>query len=145
MTIEIKAKSANGSTLNLHTYENGANVGIDLIATSKVENELYIEYGTNLCIELPEGYCGLLFPRSSVSNYHLSLANSIGLIDQNYQGEIKARFKKTLDKAWAKEYNVGDRVAQLVVMPYPKVKLVEVKEFETTTDRGDRGFGSSGV
>ena len=72
------------------------------------------------------------------------MANSIGLIDQNYRGEIKARFKKTLDKAWAKEYNVGDRIAQLVIMPYPKVKLIVAEELESS-DRGDKGFGSSGV
>lgn len=141
--MEIKAKSADGQKLNLYSYENGANLGIDLVATSKTENELYVEYGTNLCLELPEGYGGFLFPRSSLSNYHLDLANSVGVIDQNYRGEIKARFKKTLDKAWAKEYNVGDRVVQLIIMPYPKVKLVAVDELNET-DRGEKGFGSSG-
>jgi len=140
--MEIKVTGANGP-LELKYTENGENVGIDLVATSKVESEMFIEYGTNLKIELPEGYAGLLFPRSSLSNYHLCLANSVGLIDPSYRGEIKARFKKTTDRPWGSYYQIGDKVCQLVIMPYPKVKLVIVDELSDTS-RGEGSFGSTG-
>jgi dUTP pyrophosphatase len=141
--MDIKVKAVEG-TLNLQYTENGGNAGIDLVATSKSENELYIEYGTNLALEIPEGYAGFLMPRSSISNYHLVLANSVGLIDSNYRGEIKLRFKKTLYRPHINMYNIGDRVGQLLIIPVPRVKLVEVDSLGET-DRGTGGFGSSGV
>ena len=69
--------------------------GFDMVATSKVETEDYIEYGTDIAIKLPEGHCALLFPRSSISKKDLFLCNSVGLIDENYTGEIKFRFKRS--------------------------------------------------
>lgn len=125
------------------SYSKEGDAGLDLTATSKEENSLYIEYGTNLAIEIPEGYVGLLYPRSSISKYHLVLANSVGVIDSNYRGEIKVRFKKTIDNSYENIYNVGDRVAQLIIMPYPSIELIEVTELSDTT-RGQSGFGSSG-
>lgn len=126
------------------SYSKEGDAGLDLTATSKEENSLYIEYGTNLAIEIPEGYVGLLYPRSSISKYHLVLANSVGVIDSNYRGEIKVRFKKTIDNSYENIYNVGDRVAQLIIMPYPSIELVEVTELSDTV-RGAGGFGSSGT
>ena len=72
------------------------------------------------------------------------LANSVGVIDSNYRGEIKVRFKKTIDNSYENIYNVGDRVAQLIIMPYPSIELVEVTELSDTV-RGAGGFGSSGT
>lgn len=111
--------------------------GYDLVATSaeKIGEGLY-QYGTGIAIELPPGHCALLFPRSSVSNTGAHLANSIGLIDCNFHQEIKARFYA--DKA---PYLIGDRVAQLVILPIPYVIFNEVIEL-SSSDRG--GFGSSG-
>ena len=125
-------------------YQKDGDAGLDLVATSKSENALYIEYGTSLAFQIPEDHIGLLYPRSSISNYHLVLANSVGCVDSNYRGEVKLRFKKTLDNVYENTYNIGDRVAQLIIMPYPKVELVEVEELSDTA-RGDKGFGSSGV
>jgi dUTP pyrophosphatase len=125
-------------------YAKDGDAGLDLVAVSKEENALYIEYKIGLAIELQENYVGLLYPRSSISKYHLVLANSVGVIDSGYRGEIAVRFKKTIDNLYEKTYNVGDKVAQLVIMPYPKVELVEVEEL-SDTERGDKGFGSSGV
>lgn len=124
-------------------YAKSGDAGLDLIATSKTETELYIEYGTGLSFEIPDNHVGLIFPRSSISKYHLNLANSVGVVDSGYRGEVMVRFKKTLDRPHANMYNVGDRVCQLIVMPFPKVKLVEVEEL-SDTERGDGGFGSSG-
>lgn len=125
-------------------YAKAGDAGLDLIATSKEENAMFIEYGTGLSMELPDGFVGFIFPRSSISKYHLSLANSVGVIDSGYRGEIKVRFKKTSTNAYETVYNVGDKICQLIVMPFPKVEIEEVSEL-SNTERGAGGFGSSGV
>lgn len=141
MVVNIK-KLKDGAVIPIRAKEGDA--GLDLVATSHTENELYIEYGTSLAIEIPEGYVGLIYPRSSISKYHLALANSVGVVDSGYRGEIMVRFKKTLDQPHANLYNVGDKVCQLIIMPVPRVTLHEVTELGET-ERGAGGFGSSGV
>lgn len=76
------------------TKVHDGDVGFDMVAVSKEEADQYISYKTDIAIDLPEGYCALLFPRSSVSKYDLSLCNSIGLIDQSYKGNIEFRYRK---------------------------------------------------
>ena len=100
----------------------------------------YIEYHTGLSIEIPEGYVGLLFPRSSISNTGLILANSVGVIDSGYRGEIKCRFKYI---SGTNKYNIGDRIAQLMILPYPMIELEKVDEL-SSTERGEGGFGHTG-
>lgn len=139
----IKTKKLHENAI-IPTYAKDGDAGLDLTATSIEENTLFVEYGTSLAVEIPEGYVGFIFPRSSISKYHLSLANAVGVIDSGYRGEIKVRFKKTLDMPHANVYNVGDKVCQLIVMPYPRVTLEEVDEL-SDTERGVTGFGSSGV
>ena len=119
--------------------------GADLVATSvdfSRDNNNQIVYGTGLAVEIPEGMVGLVFPRSSVRNYNLSMANSVGVIDSGYRGELQATFKKTqgLDSI---KYNVGDRGAQIIILPYPQVFMTEVPEL-SESDRGQGGFGSTG-
>jgi len=67
----------------------------------------------------------------------MSLANSVGVVDSDYRGEISLRFYGRPN------YGLGDRIGQLIIVPYPKVELIEVKEL-STTERGDGGFGSTG-
>lgn len=132
-------------------YAKPGDAGVDLTATSMNETDMYIEYGTDLAIEVPEGFVGLIYPRSSLSNYDLVLSNHVGVIDSGYRGEIKFRFKKT--KTWGdfsdhspvgpKYYEVGDRIGQLIVMPMPTMVFEEVEEL-SQSDRGLGGFGSSG-
>lgn len=140
--MQVKIKKLNESAV-IPKYAKSGDAGLDLTATWKQENSLYVEYGTGLAIEIPEGYVGLLFPRSSISKYHLSLANAVGVVDENFRGEICLRFKKTIDNSYENIYNVGDKVAQLIIMPYPQIELVEVDDL-STTERGSGGFGSSG-
>lgn len=121
--------------------------GIDLIATDHYfDNDyLYHEYGTGLAIELPPGYEAQIRPRSSISKQDLVLVNSPGTIDSDYRGEIKVRFKELDNRSSNRQiYSVGERIAQLVVVPVPAVKFVEVKEL-SDTKRGSGGFGSTGV
>lgn len=131
------------------SYSRSGDAGLDLTATSKEENSLYTEYGTGLAIAIPKGYVGYIFPRSSLSNYDQVLANHVGVIDSNYRGEIKFRFKNTVNLRdvpdfMSKTYNVGERVGQLIVMPIPEVQFEEVTELDET-ERGDKGYGSSGT
>ena len=125
------------------TYANPGDAGLDLTAIDFYRNNDYkfVEYGTGLSVEIPEGYVGLIFPRSSISKTSHSLANSVGVIDSGYTGEILVRMRYDENNE-DREYIVGDKIAQLVVVPAPKVVLVEAREL-TNTQRGDQGFGSS--
>ena len=125
------------------TKAHSSDAGADLTATSKKwddEKQCWI-YGTGIATEIPEGYVGLVFPRSSIRKYGLALANSIGVIDSGYRGEIMCSFKPT---GTCPTYNVGDKVAQMIIMPYPIVNYVEVTEL-SDSERGEGGHGSTGV
>ena len=126
------------------TYAKDGDAGMDLTAVSKEEvngkDYQYISYGTGLSFEIPKGFVGLVFPRSSISKTELVMANSVGVIDSGYRGEVSVRFK---DLAPNSIYQVGDRIAQLIIIPYPEVEFEEVEEL-TETERGTGGYGSSG-
>jgi dUTP pyrophosphatase len=94
-------------------------------------------------MEIPKNYVGLIFPRSSVRNKDLILSNCVGVIDSGYRGEIQATFKKT-DGLDSIKYNIGDRGAQIIILPYPQVNFKEVEEL-SDTERGSGGFGSTGL
>lgn len=100
----------------------------------------YVEYDSGLSFEIPEGYAMLAFPRSSISDTGLILSNSVGIIDSGYRGAVKARFKYVKG---SKDYSVGDRVFQIMVIPYPKIEFEEVDELSEST-RGEGGWGSTG-
>jgi dUTP pyrophosphatase len=102
----------------------------------------YIEYTTGIALEIPTGHVGLIYPRSSISNYDLILSNSVGVIDSSYRGEIRFRFRLTKPLSDAKIYQIGDRIGQLMIIPFPKICLNEVNELNET-DRGKNGFGST--
>ena len=114
---------------------------LDLVAISLKKSAGFYEYGTGLAMEIPEGYVGLIFPRSSISKTDHYLRNSVGVVDSGYRGEIKIRMSTPL--LGGVEYKEGDRVAQLIIMKLPWVNLQEVEEL-SDTDRGDGGFGSTG-
>jgi len=101
----------------------------------------YIEYGFGLAVEIPENHVMFIFPRSSVSNTGLILANCVGVIDETYRGEVKARFKWIPNTT---QYEVGDRVAQFIVIERDPMVLEIVDEL-TESVRGEGGFGSSGA
>ena len=129
------------------TYSKEGDAGMDItaIAIKYSPERSYVEYSTGLAVEIPEGYVGLLFPRSSVSNVDLQLCNSVGVVDSGYRGEIKFRYRMPYNTSGANisRYKEGDRVGQLVIMPYPQVELVEVDEL-SDTERGKGGYGSTG-
>ncbi len=141
--MKVKFKKINPTAV-LPSYSKVGDAGLDLTAiTKQLTNNPqygYLEYGTGLAVEIPEGYVGLLFPRSSISSTGLILSNSVGVIDSGYRGEIKLRFKHIPGTA---DYNVGDRVGQLIIVPYPTIEPEDVTEL-TESERGEDGFGSSG-
>lgn len=106
------------------------------------KSAFYREYKTGIAMEIPSGYVGLIFPRSSISNTALSLANSVGVVDSGFRGEILLRFR-VLQEESPIRYKKGDKIGQLIVMPYPEVEVIEVDAL-TPSARGKGGFGSSG-
>jgi dUTP pyrophosphatase len=124
-------------------YAKSGDAGLDLTATEIIKEEAFqVTYGTGLAVEIPLGYVGLLFPRSSVRNYQLALSNCVGVVDSGYRGEIQFTFNKT-GGVPSKKYEVGERVGQMIIMPYPEIELVELDNL-SSSERGEGGFGSSG-
>jgi dUTP pyrophosphatase len=140
MEVRIKKLSENAV---IPTYAKDGDAGMDLVATKIISNTTFdVSYGTDLAMEIPNGFVGLVFPRSSVRKYELALSNSVGVIDSGYRGELQATFKKTngLDSL---AYKVGDRIAQIMIIPHPPIEFKEVNDL-SDTERGDGGFGSTG-
>lgn len=119
--------------------------GWDLTATSaELHQGKKAVYGTGLSVEIPKGYVGLLFPRSSIHKKGLRLSNAVGVIDSDYRGEIMAVFD--CFTLWPYEwevYQVGDRICQLIILPVPTIEWEESEEL-TNTERGEGGYGSTG-
>ena len=143
--LEVKIKKLHKDAV-IPKYETVGSVGMDLTAVSKEYDEHgNVVFGTGLAIQIPEGYYADLRPRSSISKYDLTLANSVGTIDSDYRGELILKFKPSAHYVVNGEgvmYNVGDRIAQIVIKPYPKVSFVEVDDL-SETERGTGGFGST--
>jgi dUTP pyrophosphatase len=154
--MQVKVKKLHPDAV-IPRYSKAGDAGMDMTAVSAIimSDGSYIEYGTGISIEVPEGYVGLLFARSSISKTSLILANHVGVLDSGYRGEIKFRFKDTQmkksmgsDNVWkyyASEsaYEVGNRIGQLIILPYPQIEMVEVDELSDSY-RGAGGFGSTG-
>ena len=124
-------------------YAKPGDAGLDLTATEIIKDEAFqVTYGTGLALEIPLGYVGLIFPRSSVRNYQIDLSNCVGVIDSGYRGEIQFTFNKT-GGVPSKKYDVGERIGQIIILPYPEVEFVELDTL-SNSERGEGGFGSSG-
>lgn len=123
-------------------YSRDGDAGLDLTAVSFYFDKDLIVYQTGIAIQIPKDYVGLIYPRSSLSKYDLVLANHVGVVDSNYIGEIILKFRKI--KESANFFLVGERIAQLMIVPYPRINFVEVDQLDET-NRGSNGFGSSGA
>lgn len=170
--MEVKIKRLSEKAV-IPMYSKPGDAGMDLTAiTRHFDSEGNVVYGTGLCFEIPEGYVGLIFPRSSNSKKDLILTNSVGVVDSGYRGEVMFKFKPVsffADEGYGEGentscfdftvapgskfadsqeygvelYEVGDRVGQIIIMPYPQVVFVESEDL-TETLRGEGGFGSTG-
>lgn len=158
--MKLKFKKLHESAI-LPSYAKTGDAGLDITAvsdgvliTSEKGNAIwyYIEYKTGLVVEIPEGYVGLIFPRSSISKSSLSLSNAVGVIDSGYRGEICLRFKvdagiveqQRFQMGEPAVYKAGDRIGQLMIVPYPTIEP-EFSDDLTDTERGTGGFGSTNV
>jgi len=139
--MNIKIKKLHEKAV-IPSYAKEGDAGLDLTCISEEWNSdnSMVTYDTGIAVEIPIGYVGLLFPRSSVSKTSLILANSVGVIDSGYRGSIMFKYRYPEE---GMVYDIGDRVGQLLILPYPKVEFEEVEEL-SDTNRGDGGFGSSG-
>ena len=125
------------------SYAKDGDAGLDFRVSRVIyDNEKQISYGTDISMEIPRGYVGLIFPRSSVRDTDLILSNCVGVIDSGYRGEIMATFNKK-EGLMSYKYNIGEKMCQMIIIPYPKIKLIE-KENLSETERGTGGYGHSG-
>ena len=139
MQVKIKRLS---ELAKIPKYATAGSAGMDIYCTSVKYTDNYVEYGTSLSFEIPEGFCALLLPRSSISNYGLTLANSCGLLDADFRGEVTFRFRTT--SPTSKVYMLGERVGQILIMQYPKIEFLEVHDL-SETERNTGGYGHSGT
>lgn len=118
--------------------------GLDLATCERVElgpGERAV-VPTGLAVAVPEGFAGFVQPRSGLAARHgIAVVNSPGLIDSGYRGELRVVLLNT-DRERPFVAEIGERIAQLVILPVPELELVEVPELPAT-ERGARGFGSS--
>lgn len=148
--MNIKIKKLHEDAI-IPSYSRDGDAGLDLVAIDDgiVTDYGTVEYKTGLSFEIPKGYVGLIFPRSSVIKSTGRLSNSVGVIDSGYRGEITVNFDLSIlaymdeHKALStKHYGKGDKIAQMIILPYPEVTFEEVEEL-SETERGVGGYGST--
>jgi dUTP pyrophosphatase len=164
--LKIKIKKLHEKSV-IPYYSKSGDAGMDITAISRVFDEHgNVSYGTGLSFEIPEGYVGLLLPRSSNCKQDLLLSNSLGILDSGYRGEVFFKFKPSAifsDDEFGENkdsddfdeivlpngnfddhryYNIGDRIGQLMIIPYPHIEFEEVVNL-SISERGEGGFGST--
>lgn len=132
--------------------------GMDLYATDvAIDKNGAVVYGTGLAFEIPRGYVGLVFPRSSIAKMDIILSNCVGVVDSGYRGEVTAKYKpvgmleeygidglaRSVENVNHKIYQPGERIGQIIILPYPEVDFEEAEEL-SQGDRGANGYGSTG-
>lgn len=148
--MDVKIKKLHEGAV-IPSYAKPGDAGLDLTAVSynyKADIDCHV-YGTGIAVEIPEGYVGLVYPRSSNRKTEAYMTNHVGVIDSGYRGEIMVSFKLRDYKEGQiqqlfKPYEVGDKIAQLIIVPYPKIEFKVVDEL-STTERGENGHGSTGA
>ena len=144
MKVKIKKMHPNAV---IPKYAKEGDAGMDLTAVSReIDSDGNICYDIGLAFEIPQGYAGLVFPRSSNAKNDFLLSNSIGLIDSGFRGSVSLKFKPLMeakDSEFLEVYEVGDRIGQIVILPYPQIEFEEVEAL-SESERGIGGYGSTG-
>lgn len=141
--LQVKIKKLSQEAI-IPAYAKEGDAGLDFTAVTRKHEDGCIVYGTGLAVEIPAGYVGLLFARSSIFKKSLILTNHVGVIDSGYRGEILFKFKEHITPMSNRaEYEIGERIGQMLIVPYPSVEFVEVDELSDSA-RGANGYGSSG-
>ena len=142
MQIKIK-KISPDAVMPAFATEGAACFDLTCVAAENLGGGLY-KMHTGLAFEIPKGYVGLLYPRSSIYKTGAVLANSVGVIDSDYRGEVCAMFAVANTERWVAQPDFkGTRVAQMMIRKLDDIELVEAEEL-SATDRGVGGFGSTG-
>jgi len=131
------------------TYAHDTDAGMDMYCVESYleesrnhSNRMWV-CKTGIAMQIPEGYVGLLFPRSSITKTDLFLRNSVGVIDAGYRGEITFKFG-FYDGHGIGKYEKGQRIGQIIIIPRPYIEFAEVNSL-TETERGVGGYGSTGL
>lgn len=145
-TVKLKVKRL-PHCLNIPSYASAGAAGLDLTAALPGPFKLgpgeRMRMPTGIVVEIPDGFEGQVRPRSGLADRAgISLTNAVGTIDSDYRGEVLVLIINHGRDPYT--FEPGERVAQLVVKPYPRVEIVEVEELTTATARGSGGFGSTG-
>ena len=133
------------SSAVLPAYSHPGDAGADLVAAEAVELAPgeRATVGTGVAIALPDGYVAFVVPRSGLAAKHgITVVNSPGTVDAGYRGEIRVTLLNT-DSSVAYSVAIGDRIAQLIVMPVSRARFVPVTTLPGSA-RGSQGFGSTG-
>jgi len=137
--MKIKIKKLHNDAV-IPQYAKPGDAGMDLTAVDVSADLGYLTYKTGIAIQIPEGHVGLLFPRSSIYKTGQTLSNCVGVIDSGYRGEIMMKFTPS---PYSNDYQIGDRIGQIMILPYPQIKFEEVESLDES-DRGEGGYGSTG-
>ena len=145
--MDVKFKKLHDD-VKIPSYAHDTDAGLDLTAVSFTQefdksNKLVLVYHTGLAVEIPEGYVGLIFMRSSISDKSISLTNAVAVIDSGYRGELLLKYKITTDSL-PTIYQPGEKIGQLIIIPYPKINPIEAEEL-SSSDRNEGGFGSTDI
>lgn len=165
--MKVKIKKLHKNAV-IPAYATDGAAGMDIVATTKnIDDKGNIVYGTGLAFEIPQGYVGLLFPRSSNTKKDLVLLNSVGVLDSDYRGEVTFKYRPTINTInlfsfwWQKYilrkkeldlkvfnitrnmYEVGDKIGQIIIVKHPYIEFEE-SETLSETERGAGGYGSTG-
>lgn len=145
-TVTLKVKRL-PNCRDLPRYATPGSAGMDL--TAAIEGKVTLEPGkrfampTGIMLEIPPGYEGQVRPRSGLAaKAGISLTNCVGTVDSDYRGEVKVLLINHGDQAYT--FEPGERIAQLLITPVPRVELIEVEELADSAERGEGGFGSTG-
>jgi dUTP pyrophosphatase len=142
--LKVKIKKLHPDAV-IPQYAKPGDAGLDLTVVNIADDEYgNIVYHTGIAVEIPDGYVGLLFPRSSNAKTSLVLTNSVGVIDSGYRGEIKLKYAG-FERVWVTKnrgvkYQIRDRIGQLIILPYPQIQFEEAEQL-SETERGTGGYG----
>ena len=165
--MNLKVKLEDGAPLPRHAKPGDAGMDLTSRETITLKPGETKMVGTGVAVEIPDGYFGMVVPRSGLGSKGVNISNCCGIIDSGYRGEIKAPLHNNhppvlfSDAEWKRGYQYyddgctvnnnavmtverGERICQLIILPYEHCSCIEVDEL-SNTERGDGGFGSSGV
>lgn len=141
--IKVKIKKLDVNAV-IPKYAKPGDACVDLVATSVSYDEVKgFVYGTGLAMEIPEGYVGRIYPRSSNCKTNAYLTNSVGNVDSGYRGELMVVYKNTDLSMTKAPYKVGDRIAQFCIEKVNPIRFIECEEL-SESERGAGGYGSTG-